>query len=171
MKKLNTTKTRIILFALALFFCGVAIIFINLAFPTQIYQSSASDNITIIEEESFFSEFKVIDNMVYIFCKYTIENNSDEDVYFELIANMPNEQKSGLITGSKLIAYGVEKEQFLEINEDGNKTVPIITDGPVFKLHTHKTQEYYIVYTSKYGGTEKKQNRLLPITSLVEVYQ
>ena len=145
--------------------------FIKSAFSTQIYQSSASDNITIIEEESFFSGFNVIDNMVYIFCRYTIENSSDDDVYFVLIANMPNEQKSGLITGSKLIANEVGKEQFHEINEDGNKTVPIIIDGPMFKLHAHKTQEYYVVYTSKYGGTERKQDRLLPVTSLVEVYQ
>lgn len=172
MKKYSrTVRISIILSALVLLIFVTFIIFTQLASPAQICKSFTSNNITIIEEESFLSGFTVIDNMVYVFCKYTVENFSNEDVCFELIANMPNDLKNGLLTQSQLIAYGVEKEQFNEINEDSNKAVPIIIDGPVFNLNAHKTQEYYVVYISKYGGVEEKQDRLLPITSLVEVYQ
>ena len=170
-KHSHIVKISIILSAFVLLIFAMFIIFKRLASPTQICKSLTSDNIAIVEEESFLSGFTVIDNMVYVFCKYTVENRSNEDVCFEFLADMPNDMKNGLIMQSKLIAYEVEKEQFTEINEDSDKAVPIIIDGPVFNLDAHKTQEYYVVYMSKYGGVEVKQDRLLPITSLVEVYQ
>lgn len=107
MKKYSRAiKTSICLCILAALIFVMVSILIPLVLSFKRHQSFSSNNIVIVEETSFLGGFKVIDDTVYIFCKYTIENFSDDVVYFELISNMPNDKKTDFLHKVNLLLMG-----------------------------------------------------------------
>lgn len=116
-------------YVLTLLLVGVAVIFC----------ACANGNVSIVEDESFYSDFYVDDNAVYINCTLTVEAPKDQRVYF--VGDFEDEVEVGLL-----------KERLL-------KTTP-------FDIQKGK-QTIEVTFMGEFGGTNKKADRKLPGITVV----
>lgn len=102
------------------------------------------EKVTIIEEESFFGDFKVENGKVHIYCELALKNNYEEKVTAIPYAIMKKDKKAGLLTQEKLYAC----------NSNG--------DIQKIKLNAGEKVSGSYCFTGDYGGNPHKADRLLP---------
>ena len=106
--------------------------------------------IKLDEADSFFSDFKVEDDKVYIYCTLFIENQSDIEKNVALKASLDNDAKNGLLKEAVIDGYSV----------DGSTKT--------FKLQKGENQ-IDVVFIGDYAGTEERIDRLLPDIEIIEM--
>lgn len=114
-----------------------------------IYRQIDKENIYVVYDKSFFSDYKIENNKVFINCELFIYNNFNKEQVIELIAFDNEDVNFGLLKSSKLIGYiqGTDNHKFL-LNEGEN----------YFKVS----------FIGEFGGNDKKINRLLPSKIVVK---
>ncbi|MBO5248585.1 MAG: hypothetical protein J6B54_04760 [Clostridia bacterium] len=112
--------------------------------------SCRSSCIKLHKADSFFSDFKVEDEKVYIYCTLFIENQSNSEKNVAIKASLDNDAKNGLLKEAVIDGYSV----------DGSTKI--------FKLQNGESQ-IDVVFIGDYAGTEEKINRLLPDIEIIEM--
>lgn len=128
------------------------VVFICIACMALSLFSCQSSYIKLDKEDSFFSDFKVEDDKVYIYCTLFIENQSDVEKNVVLKASLDNDAKNGLLKEAVIDGYSV----------DGSTKT--------FKLKAGENQ-IDVVFIGDYAGNEEKIDRLLPDIEIIEIEQ
>ncbi len=105
--------------------------------------------VKIERERSWFDEFYIKDDRVYIRCYVTMQNSGNEDKYVKLEANMEEDADKKLIRNAKVTGYdekGVDE----------------------FLVPANSTEEYTIYFIDDFAGNNVKQDRNLPEIDIVE---
>ena len=131
MKK-NKLFSKIIFFVIVC--CGI--------FSMNAY-SCKSNDVKIDYDKSFFNNFKVIEDKVYINCYIVIFNNSSEEKIIKIKGDFSEDAKNGLVKESELCGYTIEN----------------VSESIKLKPGENKLN---IVFIGVFGGNYKKNNRLLP---------
>lgn len=105
--------------------------------------------IKIEREDSWFSDFYIKENKVYIQCYITIRNDSNEDQYIKLLAHMEDDAKNKLIKHSIVTGY----------DEKGSDKFFVPADSEINYIE--------VFFIDDYAGEEQKQDRNLPEIELV----
>lgn len=106
--------------------------------------------ILLDDTTSYFSDFEVVDDNVYIYCTIVLTNTTSKERSFRLEVFFEDDVKGHLLLESELYAYGEEKET-------------------TFSLHANETREFNICFAGKFGGRKIKKNRLLPKIEIIDV--
>ena len=128
------------------------VVFICIACMALSLFSCQSSYIKLDKEDSFFSDFKVEEDKVYIYCTLFIENQSDIEKNVVLKASLDNDAKNGLLKEAVIDGYSV----------DGSTKT--------FKLKAGENQ-IDVVFIGDYAGNEEKIDRLLPDIEIIEIEQ
>lgn len=110
----------------------------------------SSNGVKIDKKQSFFSDFKVENEKVYIYCTLFIENLQDSQKTVELKATFEDDAKNGLLKNASLYGYATDKST------------------KNFKLHSGENK-IEVVFIGDFAGTNKKQDRLLPDIEIIEI--
>lgn len=105
--------------------------------------------VKIEREQSWFDEFYIKDDRVYIRCYVTMQNSGNEDKYVKLEANMEEDADKKLIRNAKVIGYdekGVDE----------------------FLVPANSTERYTIYFIDDFAENNVKQDRNLPEIEIVE---
>lgn len=105
-------------------------------------------DVILLRKDSWFEEFEVRENKVFITCHLTIQNSSDMDKYIELLADMKEDTKNGLLKSSMLSGY----------DKKGNNE---------FFIPSNSTKTYTVDFIGDFAGNEEKKNRNLPSVKIV----
>ena len=105
--------------------------------------------ITVNEEASYFDNFVVIDDFVYIYCTVFLKNDSTETCEVVLYGTFEKDYASGLLTEEKLIAVTADS---------ASSHVLTVPPGGAY---------FPIVFIGGYGGNPTKHDRLLPELEIV----
>ena len=108
------------------------------------------NNIHLNKEKSFFSDFKIENDKVYIYCTLFIENQSDAEKDVVLQASLENDAKNGLLKEATIKGYSID---------EGVEPM---------KLQKGENQ-IDIVFIGEYGGKPEKVDRLLPDIEIIEI--
>ena len=104
---------------------------------------SCNREISIDGKESFYSDFKIDNNKVYIYCNLLIKNPDKTNAKIAISGVFDNDVKSGLLKQSLLSGYTSDLET-TEFNlEKGNNWIEV-------------------VFVGDYAGRNQKYDRLLP---------
>ncbi len=101
----------------------------------------------IINEESFFSDFHIEDNKVYLECEMSI--NSPRDCDIQLQGTFARDEGK-LLKNPTIFAYDAE---------NGSNSFHIVRG----------TNRFKVVFIGDYGGTPRKSDRLLPEIKVIEL--
>jgi hypothetical protein len=109
------------------------------------FSSQKNADCFIVESESWFDDFTVRDDKVYIKCEVVLQNTTSDKQRFKMAAICSEDVDTGLLKNEKVYAVDDhEKER-------------------VFEIHANSKQTFEdVVFLGKYGGNNKKSNRLLP---------
>ena len=107
-------------------------------------------DIKLNEEKSYFSDFKIENDKVYIYCTLFIENKSDTEKVISLKASFEKDVELGLLKEALVSGYSLDK---------GTQE---------FKLQKGENQ-LDVVFIGKYAGADKKHDRLLPDIEITEI--
>jgi hypothetical protein len=102
------------------------------------------DNLQIIKNESYFSNFSVKGEKVYIKCEIMIKNSFLIAKTFKINAILKDDAQLGLLKSENLIGYN----QDLTSNE--------------FKIKKKSTSTFSVVFVGDFAGINKKHDRNLP---------
>ena len=109
------------------------------------------DEVYVDKEGSFFSNFVVSDEKVYISCFVCIENNSNREKEILLIGTFADDYEHKLLKEKRLVATNLA-----EPNE--------------IKLLVPPGGKYFdVVFCGNHGGNMLKQDRLLPQLEIIEI--
>ena len=108
-------------------------------------------NLHIIKDESYYSDFSVEDNRVYIKCDLKIQNSSSEDKVFILDAIMKEDVVLGLLKNKNLQGFD---DQLIDRN---------------FIIKKNSSSRFYVIFVGEFAGTNKKHDRNLPEIIITEV--
>lgn len=133
MKKLNAV---ILIIALFLLPCGCA--------------ENETGEVSIVASESYFSDFEIKDSEVFVYCTLTVNNASKDEKTFNIVADMSEDVKNGLIA------------------EDTVKCADKKTGLEEFSLPAGERGTFDIVIKGTSAGAERKQDRNLPRLTIVE---
>jgi hypothetical protein len=97
----------------------------------------------IISSESSYSSYYIQNDKVYICCKVTVKNSSNESKKFTLDALMNDDYKNGLLKQAKIFAYNNDEKS-------------------VFNIKSNSTSTYDVVFVGDYGGNLQKNDKKLP---------
>ena len=104
---------------------------------------SCNREISIDGKESFYSDFKIDNNKVYIYCNLLIKNTDKTNAKIAISGVFDNDVKNGLLKQSLLSGYTSDLET-TEFNlEKGNNWIEV-------------------VFVGDYAGRNQKYDRLLP---------
>ncbi len=112
--------------------------------------SCKSNGIKLNEEKSFFSDVKIENDKVYIYCTLFLENHSNAQKVVEIKALLENDAKNGLLKEAKLYGYTVDE------------------NSKAFHLEQGENQ-IHIVFIGEYAGTPEKVDRRLPEIEIIEI--
>ena len=101
-------------------------------------------NISVDEENSYFSDYVIEDDKVYIKCHIILTNTYDVEKTVKLSAKLPQDAASGLLKDEKIKA----------LNEDGSQAT--------FVLPPNSTESYDVVFVGDFAGYERKYDKHLP---------
>lgn len=107
--------------------------------------------VMIVEDESFLSDFEVVNNEVHIHCVVSLKNNSSDTKEVRLVGNFPSEAESGLLKENSLVAHFI-KDNTDSIIIDGNSTIKYIE----------------IEFVGEYAGKSGMSDRMLPNIEVME---
>lgn len=99
--------------------------------------------IKIDRENSWFDEFYIEGNKVYMKCYITIRNSSDENNYIKLVAGLEEDAKNKLIKNPKVTGQDSK-------------------GSDMFFVPANSQKEYTVFFIDDYAGENKKQDRNLP---------
>lgn len=111
---------------------------------TIIVSINSVEKVYINKDSSYFSDFIVENDKVYIRCSITIKNTYKADKTVILSANMTDDVNTGLLNEAKIYS----------LNEDGS-----ISD---FIIKGESQQTFNVVFTGDFAGTNIKHDKLLP---------
>lgn len=103
-----------------------------------------NNKLSVVEKDSYYSDFLVSDDMVEIECHITIKNDNDTNKTVNISTLMPADVTGGLLKESPIYA----------LDESGNKID--------FLIEKESEKSFEVTFIGEYGGTNKKQNKLLP---------
>ena len=128
--------------------CFITLIIVNMI--AILLGCSTQDTIKIIEKESYYSDFVIEGDKVYIECELTVDNSSGEEVSVEFYADFPHDEKLGLLQNATIKGF----------QEDKNLSE--------FPLQKGKTR-LRVVFIGDFAGTNQKHDRNLPDISVVPI--
>ena len=106
--------------------------------------------IKLNEEKSYFSDFKIENDKVYIYCTLFIENKSDAEKVISLNASFEKDVENGLLKEALISGCSLD--------ESTQK----------FQLQKGENQ-LDVVFVGEYAGADKKHDRLLPEIEIIEI--
>lgn len=114
--------------------------------------------IIIDKEHSYFHDFKIYNDKVYMYCTITLENITDNNLSFSIFAESYKDKVNGLITNERMKGYEWEIDE---------KTREIkVTDKKIFFINRkQKISELKIVFIGEHGSGNMKDNR-----NLLDIY-
>ena len=103
-----------------------------------------NDKIYVDKEKSYYSDFKVEDEKVFIECCITLVNTFDVEKTINLSANLPDDVTIGLLKNEEITASYA----------DGSKME--------FVLPPDSSESFDVVFVGEYSGKNQKSDRGLP---------
>jgi hypothetical protein len=102
------------------------------------------EELHILKESSFYNDFYIEGEKVYIECKITIKNNSNNERSFKLHGDFKEDVQLGLLKNENLIGY----------RQDLNTTE--------FTVDKKSKQFFTVTFIGDFAGNNKRYNRNLP---------
>jgi hypothetical protein len=132
------------------------------------FGSKEKNSVEIIKEESWFNNFYVIDDIVFIECIISIKNNAENNICFKLNAICNNDVQLGLLRNNILVGYKedifrstVSAEYIYEKYREG-----LLTD--VFIISANETIEHLrVIFIGDFARNHQKSNRALPDINII----
>ena len=112
--------------------------------------SCQTKDIKLNEEKSYFSDFKIENDKVYIYCTLFIENKSDTEKVISLKASFEKDVENGLLKEALVSGYSLDEST------------------QEFKLQKGENQ-LDVAFIGKHAGIDKKHDRLLPNIEITEI--
>ena len=126
----------------------LAILFI-LCMMLNLFSCQAND-VQLNEEKSYYSDFKIENDKVYIYCTLFIENKSDTEKVISLKASFEKDFENGLLKEALVSCY--------------------LLDESTQKIRLQKGENQFdVVFIGEYAGADKKHDRLLPEIEITEI--
>ena len=119
-------------------------VFLVVAMLMSLASCSKANQIYVDKSQSYFSDFEVEDDKVFIKCHVTIENTFEDEKTVTLSAILPEDVTNGLL----------KNETVKALEEDGSEME--------FVLLPNTSNSFDVVFVGEYAGTNQKANRLLP---------
>ena len=129
-------KTKHIYFFL-LFMMAVIIVLIC------VYAKMKKNNVELLHSDSYYDEFYINKDKVFLKCYVTIENSSHNDEYIYLTANMEEDADNGLLKSPLVSGY----------NKKGSDK---------FFIPANSKRGYDVIFIGDFAGKSVKLNRRLP---------
>lgn len=118
----------------------------------------------LVEEESFFSDFEVVDDHVCFLCRLTVRNPSEAPLPVKISGDFSADAKSGLILGQGLPALRLDGEtgaDFLALDAAEQEAILGDRSRLLFLLQPGDNT-FWVVFSGLHGEASVKQDRLLP---------
>ena len=112
--------------------------------------SCQTKDIKLNEEKSYFSDFKIENDKVYIYCTLFIENKSDTEKVISLNASFEKDVEIGLLKEVLVSGYSLDEST------------------QEFKLQKGENQ-VDVIFVGESAGADKKYDRLLPDIEITEI--
>ncbi len=110
------------------------------------------NEVIVIEEESFFDDFEIVNDEVHIYCIVSLRNYSINDKKIKISGNFQEEVNIGLLKESDLEAYFMEEASNAIVIE-GNSTLKYVK----------------VEFVGEYAGNAILSNRSLPQIKVIEI--
>ena len=130
------------------FICSVCMMLC--LFSCQSNGNKLDNDIILNKDKSLFSDFKIIDDKVYIYCTLFIDNRAGSNKDIKIKALFENDAKIGLLKEAALYGCSVDKNSGIFNLEQGENQIDI-------------------VFIGQYAGTPKKVSRALPTIEIIEI--
>ena len=112
--------------------------------------SCQTEYIKLDKEKSCFSDFKIENDKVYIYCTLYIDNKSDTEKVISLTASFEEDVENGLLKEALASGYSLDEST------------------QEFQLEKGENQ-LDVVFVGEYAGVDKKNDRLLPDIEITEI--
>jgi hypothetical protein len=106
-----------------------------------------ADNVSLDMGGSYFSDFEVSGDSVLVYCVVTLENHNHKGIRLKLNGNFEEDVTIGLLKSENLTAT----------NRGDN--------SQIFTLPANARATFDVVFVGEFGGTNMKNDRLLPTIS------
>lgn len=123
---------------------SLTILFLVVSMLMSFASCSRADQIYVDKSQSYFSDYEVEDDKVFIKCHITIENTFEDEKTVTLSAILPEDVTNGLL----------KNETIKALKEDGSEME--------FVLLPNTSNSFDVVFVGEYAGTNQKANRFLP---------
>jgi hypothetical protein len=107
-------------------------------------------DVSLIQEDSYFNDFSVSDNMVHMECYLTINNSTKKEVSVKINASSDEDVAGGLLKSANMNGFDETLSSDTFVLSSGENSITVIFIG-------------------KFGGKKQKQNRLLPENIVFEI--
>lgn len=141
-------KNRLTKILLAAIILIIAFVIIWICIAGQNKQS-----IYVNEEESYLSEFNIVDDEVQIICYITFCNTGDVSKTILVKGDFSDSVENGIISDGTLYAVDFEKNKCR------------------YTLQPNEEKGFYVTFIGEFAGTEQMTSRQLPPISIEEVSQ
>ena len=112
--------------------------------------SCQAEDIKLNEKKSYFSDFKIENDKVYIYCTLFIKNKSDTEKVISLNASFEKDVEIGLLKEALVSGYSLDESTQEFQLQKGENQVDVVFDG-------------------ESAGADKKHDRLLPDIEITEI--
>lgn len=123
---------------------GIAAVVIVTVIVISFVINNKTDDLRIVKDTSYFSDFYIEGEKVYIKCELTIKNYSSVDKSFQLSAILKDDVKLGLLKSENLKGYNQE-----------------LTNDK-FTIEKKTTETFSVIFVGDFAGTNRKHDRNLP---------
>jgi hypothetical protein len=123
---------------------SLTVLFLVVSMLMSLASCSRANQIYVDKSQSYFSDYEVEDDKVFIKCHITIENTFKDEKVVTLSAILPEDVTNGLL----------KNETAKALKEDGSEME--------FVLLPNTSNSFDVVFVGEYAGTNQKANRLLP---------
>jgi hypothetical protein len=125
------------------------IIFLLISIITMFCGCAKKNTLEIINKESYYSNYIIDGDKVYIECELAFNNLRETETTIELYADFPDDVELGLLKNAKIMGY----------HDD------LLTS--TFSLPEGKTR-IFVVFIGDFAGTNQKHDRNLPNITIVQ---
>ena len=122
----------------------LTVLFLVVSMLMSLASCSKANQIYVDKNQSYFSDFEVEGDKVFIKCHITIENTFEDEKTVTISAILPEDVSNGLLKADPVKA----------LEEDGSEMK--------FVLSPNMLNSFDVVFVGEYAGTNQKANRLLP---------
>jgi len=120
-----------------------------------IYRLTTGDQrppIELVQDESYFSDFYISEEKVYIRCTLALQSSSDQDERVSIRGFFPDDVTLGLLQEQELYAWTLDEQ----VNQ--------------FFIPANGQVELSVVFVGEYAGHPQKSNRLLPPKIEIDIH-